>query len=97
MGRPSKYSPEFRHDAVVLVRTAGQPVTKIAGDLGVCSETLRAWVKQDKIDLGEGAPGELTSAEKQELARLRRENAELRMEREILKKAAVFFAKETSR
>ena len=97
MGRPSKYSSEFRHDAVVLLRTAGQPVKKIAGDLGVCAETLRAWVKQDKIDRGEGAPGELTSAEKQELVRLRRENAELRMEREILKKAAVFFAKETSR
>ena len=97
MGRPSKYSPEFRRDAVVLARTAGQPVTKIAGDLGVCPETLRGWVKRDKIDRGEGAPGELTTAEKQELVRLRRENAELRMEREILKKAAAFFAKETTR
>ena len=49
-------------------------------------------MKQDKIDRGAGAPGELTTAEKQELARLRRENAELRMEREILKQAAAFFA-----
>jgi transposase len=71
-----RYSSEFRRDAVVLVRTAGQPVKKIAGDLGVCPETLRAWVKQDKTDRGEGAPGELTSAEKQERARRRRENAD---------------------
>lgn len=93
----SRYSPEFRRDAVELARTSGQTVKAIARDLGVSAESLYNWVKQDRIDRGEGAPGELTTAEKQELSRLRRENAQLRMEREILKKAAAFFAKETIR
>jgi len=72
-------------------------MARIASDLGVNAQTLSNWVKQDKIDRGEGAPGELTTAEREELTRLRRENAVLRMEREILKKAAAFFAKETTR
>jgi transposase len=93
----SRYSPEFRRDAVELARTSGQTIKAIARDLGVSAESLYNWVKQDRIDRGEGASGELTTAEKQELSRLRRENAQLRMEREILKKAAAFFAKETTR
>ena len=97
MGRPSKYSPEFKHDAVELVRTGDQSMRRVAADLGLSQETLRNWVNQDRIDRGEGKPGELTTAEKQELVRLRRENVQLRMEREILKKAAAFFAKETTR
>jgi transposase len=63
---------------------------RIAADLGVSQETLRGWVNQDRIDRGEGKPGELTTAEKQELVRLRRENAQLRMEREILKARSLF-------
>jgi transposase len=90
------YPPEFRRDAVALVRT-GKPVRAAARELGISSETLRNWVKQDRIDSGQGAPGELTTAERDELRRLRRENTELRLEREILKKAAAFFAKETTR
>ena len=97
MGRRSKYNAEFRHDAVELVRNSDDSMRRIAADLGVSQETLRGWVNQDRIDRGEGKPGELTTAEKQELVRLRRENAQLRMEREILKKAAAFFAKETTR
>jgi transposase len=97
LGRRSKYSSEFRHDAVELVRNSEDSMRRIATDLGVSQETLRGWVNQDRIDRGEGKPGELTTAEKQELVRLRRENAQLRMEREILKKAAAFFAKETTR
>ncbi len=97
MGRPRKYSEEFRRDAVALVRDSGQPVKKIARDLGVSPETLRGWVKQDRVDRGEGAPGELTSAEREELRELRRRNLELEREKEILKKAAAFFAKETMR
>ena len=97
MGRRSKYSPEFKHDAVELVRSSGESMRQVAADLGLSQQTLHNWVHQDRIDRGEGKPGELTTAEKQELVRLRRENAQLRMEREILKKAAAFFAKETTR
>ena len=75
MGRPSKYSPEFRHDAVELVRNSGESMRHIAADLGLSQETLRGWVNQDPIDRGEGKRGELTTAERQELVRLRRENA----------------------
>jgi transposase len=60
-------------------------------------ETLRVWVKQDRIDRGEGAAGELTSTEKAELAELRRRVVVLEQEREILKKATAFFVKETTR
>jgi transposase len=97
VGRPSKYTAEYRRDAVALVRNSGEPVKKVARDLGINAETLRNWVNQDKVDRGDGKPGELTSEEKEELRRLRRENAELRIEREILKKAAAFFAKEQDR
>ncbi len=95
--RLPRYAREFKRDAIALVRTSNESLKKIASDLGVNPETLRGWVKQDKIDRGEGAPGALTTEERQELARLRRENAQLRMEREILKKAAAFFAQETTR
>ena len=77
------------------MRSSDKTVTQIARELGVNRETLRLWVKQDRIDQGE-AEG-LTSGERQELRRLRREVAELRMERELLKQAAAFFAKETTR
>jgi transposase len=97
LGRPSKYSPEFKHDAVELVRTSELSMRKVAADLGMSQETLRGWVNQAKIDRGEGPPGALTTEERQELTRLRRENAQLRMEREVLKKAAAFFARETTR
>lgn len=97
MGRPSKYTEEFRRDAAALVRDSGEPVKKIARDLGISPETLRTWVKQDKIDRGEGEPGALTSAEREELRTLRKRNLELEREREILVKAAAFFAKETTR
>ena len=95
--RLQRYATEFKRDAVALVRTSNESLKKIARDLGVNPETLRGWVKQDKIDRGEGPPGALTTEERQELARLRRENVQLRMEREILKKAAAFFAQETTR
>jgi len=97
LGRPSKYSPEFKHDAIELVASSKEPLRTIAQNLGISAETLRWWVMRDKIDRGEGPPGALTTEERRELARLRRENAQLRMEREILKKAAAFFAQETTR
>jgi transposase len=89
------YPAEFRREAVALVRSSDKTVTQIARELGLNRETLRLWVKQDRIDQGE-AEG-LTSSEQQELRRLRREVAELKLERDLLVKAAAFFAKETTR
>ncbi len=89
------YAPEFRAEAVRLVRTSGRPSAEIARDLGVSANSLSAWVKQARID--DGAEPGLTSEEREELRRLRRENRVLREERESLKKAAAFFAKETRR
>jgi transposase len=89
-----RYTDEYKRDAVELVRSSGRTPTDVARELGVSSESLRGWVNQAKADRGEGAPGALTTDEKDELRRLRRENAQLRTEKEILKKAAAFFAKE---
>jgi transposase len=97
VGRPSKYSEEFRRDAVALVRSTGRPINQVARELGLSHETLRSWVRRDRIDRGAGQPGELTSDQLEELRRLRREVAELRTEREILRKAAAYFAKEMGR
>lgn len=89
----SRYSAQFRAEAVALVKLGDKSVPQIAKDLGVHNQTLYTWVKQADIDAGK-AEG-LTSEEKEELRTLRRENRTLRMERDILKKAAAFFAKES--
>jgi transposase len=90
-----RYSAEFRAEAIRLVRTSGKSKTAIAHDLGISLEALRAWVRQAELDAGERRDG-LTSEELAELRRLRRENKILREEREILVKAAAFFARETN-
>jgi transposase len=88
------YPPEFRREAIRLVRASGEehPIPGIAREIGVSDSTLRNWVNQDEIDSGhrEG----LTTEEKEELRKLRREVKTLRQEKEILRKAAAFFARE---
>jgi transposase len=89
------YSAAFRTEALELMRTSGKSIPALARDLGVSDQTLRNWQRQARVEAGQGRPGELTSAEREELRRLRREVKVLQQEREILRKAAAFFAKET--
>ena len=92
---PSKppYPPEFRREAIELVRIAEKPISKIARDLGISDQTLRNWVRQAEVDAGKREG--LSTDEREELRRLRRENRVLRQEREVLRKAAAFFARES--
>ncbi len=87
-----KFTREFKISAVRLVNEQGYSPSKAAKNLGVDANSVRAWVKKYADEAGLGPKGE--GVVQAELRRLRRENAELRMEREILKKAAMFFAKE---
>ena len=89
-----KFSPEFKAKAVRLCRAGSRSITEVAKDLDLTESALRNWLKQADIDAGKGSPDALTTAEKQELTQLRRENRQLRQDREILKAAATFFAKE---
>ena len=94
MGRPSMYPEEFRLEAVALFRSSDRPRVEVARSLGISDGTLAAWVKAaEEAEL----PGALDPHERAELARLRKENAELRMDREILRKAGAYFARETNR
>ena len=92
--RKRSFTREFKAEAVRLVLNEGQTVAQVARDLDLTPSSLRSWVKQAEIDQGQGPAGSLTSEELAELRRLRKENRVLKMEREILKKAAAFFAKE---
>jgi Transposase. len=91
--RASKYPPEFRERAVRIARESDRPIAAVARDLGMHPETLRVWVRQDEADDGSRSD-RLTTAEREELAELRREIRDLRRSNEILKAASVFFARE---
>lgn len=98
MGRPSKYPPEFRREAVELVRSSGRPRAEIARSLGVSDTSLANWVQAaGEAERRAVDPGRLSESEFEELKRLRREVIELRTDREILRKAAAFIARETTR
>lgn len=89
--RNPTYSPEFRAEAIRRVRNTSEPIAGIARDLGISEWTLRHWLKADRPQ----PEVPLTTDERAELGQLRKENARLRMERDILKKATAFFAKES--
>ncbi len=91
--RRAPYAPEYRRQMVELVR-AGRTPGELAREFGCSSQAVRNWVRQADRDEGRREDG-LTSVEREELRRLRRENRQFREEREILKKAAAWFARET--
>lgn len=102
MPRPSKYPEQFRRDAVELVRSSGRSLREVGQELGVNHETLRNWVNAAKRaeQGGSGRRGEdeqISADERDELRRLRKKVAELELEKEILRKAAQYFAKEMGR
>jgi len=90
---PAPHPPEFRQRAVELARLGDKPVAALAKDLGISESCLRNWMAQADAD-DNGSATKLTSAEKKELAELRRKNRQLEMENEILKRAAAYFARE---
>ena len=98
MGRPSRYPDQFRHEAVQMALASGESRAAVARRLGVNETTLRNWVANHLAEEARQAdPLAVSPSEFEELRRLRREVAELRIEKEILRKAAAYFAQETIR
>ena len=98
MGRPSRYPDEFRHEAVQMALASNDSRAAVARRLGVNETTLRNWVANEVAARERAAnPLSVSPSEFEELRRLRREVAELRVEKEILRKAAAYFAQETIR
>ena len=103
MGKPKKrkrrnFTAEFKAEVVRLVNAGGKSIAQVAGELDLGESAVREWVKRAGVDAGKHPEGQgpLTTDEREELRRLRRENKRLEMEREILKKATAFFARENS-
>ena len=97
MGRKRpRYTVEFKAEAVKLYHATGKSIGEAARDIGIAKTTLASWVKQADIDAGRGPKGALTTEEREELTRLRRENRQVKMERDFLKKVSAFFARESS-
>ena len=98
MKKRKVYPPEFKREAVGLTQLPNAVVEEVARSLGVSSSALHKWIRADKTDGGLAFPGQgkqALTAEQAEIQRLRKENDQLRMEREILKKATAFFARES--
>ena len=94
--RRRKFTAEFKADVVRLCRAGDESIAEICRRLDLTETAVRRWVSQAEVDEVGGTPEALTTAEREELAQLRRENRRLTMERDILKKATAFFAKENS-
>jgi len=94
VGRPSKFPPEFRRDSVAMVLDEGRPIAEVARATGVNPGTLGNWVGRERVERGERDG--LSSDERADLVDLRAENAQLRMERDLLKRSLAFWIKETS-
>jgi transposase len=96
-GKGKSYTTEFKHSAIELALRGEQPVTEIASNLGMSAKTLHNWLREERIKSGDSSEKKLSREEsvEDELKRLRKENARLKMERDILKKATAYFAKET--
>lgn len=93
-GRPSKYPPEFRRDAVAMVLDEGRPIADVGRAVGVNAGTLGNWVGLERVERGDRQG--LTADDRSDLVELRAENAQLRMERDLLKRSLAFWIKETS-
>ena len=89
------FSEEYKAETVRLIQRSGKSIGQMALELGIGDTALRRWVAQAEIEAGRGPAGALKRSEREELVELRRDNQRLRMEREILKKATAFFAKES--
>ena len=88
-----KFTPEFKAEAVRIVLTSGKSVHAVAGELDLTETCLRSWVQQAQVDAQPSPQGALTTDERAELVRLRRELRTVEMERDFLKKTAAYFAK----
>jgi transposase len=98
MGRPNKNPDQFRRDALELVETSQRPIAEVARSLGTAEGTLWNWVRAARdAHVRAADPDALTESERDELRRLRKENIELQTDKEILRRAAAYFARETMR
>jgi transposase len=98
VGRPAKYPEQFRRDAVELVESSGRTIAEVARSLDINEGTLWNWVRVHRVAKARDAvPDGLTESERDELRQLRKEVVELRTDKEVLRRAAAYFARETMR
>ena len=94
--KASTFSAEYKAEVVKLIHDSGKSIGQVCRELDLTESSIRRWAEQNEVDAGRLPSGALNSDERYELRRLRRENTTLRMEREVLKKATAFFAKEST-